>query len=539
MDYFSRKISSSKEKTSPAEPLKENSQKSNSAEKHTNPEVGKHLSQKKGRKNTKVARKRLAVETVSATDDMTCLVVEELQESRNSEVHAVSSYGIAGSNTAALLSQLSAEACITAGEAEIVSDGCAESNELREDDSKYENGVRPEPALNTAELLPKDRVKLVKTAAQKARKRLQKESKHPEPEVKEPECDVCTDVSMDEASQLNNSTVKISFEDFLRSQNEITEDKNDVGKDEACKITAEIDELKSEQLDVPKADENVVPSVQISPQTVTIQAEVHVVSPKQIKADGKVASIFSRRKRASNSTDTSTNTEPDHQPSSSPQTGKRRSNVVLQEEDLELAVLESESTPKCSEAEKKQFMAAFKQPSMDGSRIKPVKSQSKQKQAEEKTVDVPDKAVEDEVVIQPSTEQLSQERKSGSKKGRKKATNEKDAASSPAAPAVEEAVVTVTEDDDQRGPRPNTSPPSVPAVRRSRRETVVKQTPQTIPATSVRKTRKPNESKDAVITVSPQDSPLKIRTPKTRRSKHGVFVAEIVSTPEAEESPIR
>ena len=47
---------------------------------------------------------------------------------------------------------------------------------------------------------------------------------------------------------------------------------------------------------------------------------------------------------------------------------KRKSNVVLLEEDLELAQVDSQSTTtaKCSQAERKQFMSAFKQPSLDG-----------------------------------------------------------------------------------------------------------------------------------------------------------------------------
>ena len=81
--------------------------------------------------------------------------------------------------------------------------------------------------------------------------------------------------------------------------------------------------------------------------------------------------------------------------------------MVLQEEDLELAVLESESTPKCTVVERKQFMAAFKQPSLDGSKPKPVKSQGKQKQPGEKNSDAAaDKVAEEDSVIPLPVEQV-------------------------------------------------------------------------------------------------------------------------------------
>ncbi|XP_061567738.1 ATPase family AAA domain-containing protein 5 isoform X2 [Cololabis saira] len=536
MDYFSRK-------TTPPQQAKENCPKSHSAEKNTNPELGKHPSRKRSKKSSKAARKLVASESVTTTSDVTYLVVED------SDADVVSSCGIFGDKTEALLSQLSAEACITTREitgTETVSDKCPESNKPQEHGFKCEGNVRPEPAQNTTDLSPRDQLKQLRSAVQKRRKRQQKEAKHPEPEGKETECDVSMEVIADETSQLNDSAVKISFEDFLRSQCEIEEDKNDVGKDDVSKISSDTEELKSEHLEMPKAEENVGPSVQISPRTVTIQAEVHVVSPKQekAKAEGSIASIFSRRKMSKSPAEmvSSSNAEAEPQPSTSPLTGKRKSNVVLQEEDLELAVLESELAPKCSKAEKKQFMAAFKQPSMDGSKTKPVKNQGKQKQAVEKVLDAPDKPVEDDAVIQPSVEQVSQGNQSATKKptkkGRKKDKCKKDVATSPAATAAEESVVTIIDDHEEEEP-PVTSTPSVPAVRRLRGEAVVTQTPQTSPTASVRKSRRLTESKDEAIATSPVDSPVKISSPKTRRSKHDVFVAEMVSPPDTNESPIR
>uniref|UniRef100_A0A673AAS9 Uncharacterized protein n=1 Tax=Sphaeramia orbicularis TaxID=375764 RepID=A0A673AAS9_9TELE len=300
------------------------------------------------------------------------------------------------------------------------------------------------------------------------------------------------------------------------------------GKGDESKITTEAEEKDTDQLRVPEAEENFSsgePSIQISPRTVTVQAEVHVVSPKEepVKAVGKVASIFTRRKGAS-----SPQTETGHQLSPSSLNAKRKSNVVLQEGDLELAVLESESTPKCSEVERKQFMAAFKQPSLDGSKTKPVKSQGKQKQAGEKTVDTTEKANEDDVTVLPSSEKItasSQENKVAKKKparkGRKMAKEEKEEATTLPAAAPEEGTVVIVEEVDKKD-LPITSTPSMPAVRRSTREAVVRQTSKPEPKTP---TRRQDRSKDAAPLT--QDSTLEISTSKRHKSRHGVFKAEM------------
>ncbi|XP_022071257.2 ATPase family AAA domain-containing protein 5 isoform X1 [Acanthochromis polyacanthus] len=549
MDYFSRKAPSSKEKS--PEQSKENCQRPHSAEKHTSPEVGKQPPQKRGRKASRAARKLVAAATVSSTEEKSCIVVEERHESQDSAAAEVSTTGILGSDTAALLAQLSADGWVTAGKSK--ADEWAQSHE---GSSKCGNKTGPKPALNTTELSPiapsRDEAKQVKTAARNTRKRQQQEAKHSETEEKEAEsslCDVSMEVNLDEDSELNNSTVRISFEDFVRSQSqdEAEEDvKDEQSKEDGSKNTAEAEEMHSDQLDFPKAEESPdsgEPSVQVSPRTVTIQAEVHAVSPKPAaaKAVGKLASIFNRRKGVSGPAEvvSSPPPQPGHQLLCPSLTSKRKSNVVLQEEDLELAVLESESIPKCSEAERKQFMAAFKQPSMDGSKTKAVKSQGKQKQPGENVLE----AAEDADVSPVSAEEASQEKtatkKKPAKRGRKKAEEEKEATST-SPPAVEEQeATTVVEVEDKTKEPPVTSAPSVPAARRSRRPAAVQPAPETTPRAPVRRTRKQNEMKDAADAASPPDSPAEVSTPKTRKSKRGVFVAEMLSPPDEEESPIR
>lgn len=549
MSYFSRTAPSSKEKTSSPEQAKENCQTSQPAEKLTGPVAAvKQPSQKRGRKAIKAARK-LVAETVSPTADDSCLIVEEQHESKESGAEVTRSCGVTGSDTAALLAQLSAEASVTAETSEksptvVVDVEQADKDEHHEEGTRCESNGKPKSIPSSAAVPVKDKDKQVKTASRNSRKRSQQEAKQPESEPEEKETvtslrDVSMEVNVDEASQLNNSTVTISFEDFVRSQSQDKddEDMNDEERsEEESKITVGAEEMDTDRL------ENVAPgepSLQVSPRTVTIQAEVHVVSPKQepVKAVGKVASIFNKRKGA---------TSPAGAVAAPPQTEaglqqvKRKSNVVLQEEDLELAVLESESTPKCTAAEKKQFMAAFKQASLDGSKTKPGKSQAKQKQPEEKNLDAADKVTEEDGAIPPSVEQVpaASEENNGTKKkpvrkSRKKAKEENLAATtSPAAAPAEETLPTTVHADDK------TEEPSTPAVRRSRREAVVRQATEITQESPVRRTRKQNKSKDAAAALP--ETPVKMSTPKIRRHKHGVFTAEIVSPPGKEEpSPIR
>uniref|UniRef100_UPI0037E7891F ATPase family AAA domain-containing protein 5 n=1 Tax=Semicossyphus pulcher TaxID=241346 RepID=UPI0037E7891F len=568
MDYFSRKGPSSKEKSSSPEQSKENCQMSQLPEKHGVREATvKQPPQKRRRKASKAARKLVEAETVSSTLEESCMIVEEQHESRDSAAEAISSCGVLGSDTAALLVQLSTEACIPAGKSENNATKTVSLERAEKDGHDPEGGakrgesVKLKPELNFIELSPiiplKEKAKQVKSVVRNSRKKQQQEAKPAEPVEKEKDdslCDVSMEVNVDEASQLNN-TVTISFEDFVRSQDEGEEDTGDAqGKEDDGKITTEAEEMDTEQMDIAEAEEKVSsaePPLQVSPRTLTFQAEVHAVSPKQeaAKAGGKVASIFNRRKGVMSPADVASppHTEAGQPLPSTSLTVKRKSNVVLQEEDLELAVLESESTPKCSEAEKKQFMAAFKQPGLDGSKTKPVKSQGKQKQVGEKVVEDAEKVAEEDGESQPSVEKdpaASPDNKAAKKKparrGRKKAKEEKEAVNPlPDAPApVEETVAMIVEVDDKKEELPMTSTPSIPAVRRSRREAVVRQSPEAAPTTPIRKTRKHNESKDAAAAL-PDESPANMTTPKRRRSKHGVFVAEVLCPPDLKESPIR
>ncbi|XP_035035999.1 ATPase family AAA domain-containing protein 5 [Hippoglossus stenolepis] len=549
MDYFSRRPPSSKEKTSPSEQSKENCQTSQSTEKHTGSEAAvKQPSQKRGRKAIKAARRLVEAENVCSTGEVDCVSIDEPEQCKDSAAEVTSSCGMLGSDTAALLAQLSAEASDSAGTSErSVTVKQTEKDEHHDNGSQCGNKLKPElKSIPSSPLVPlRDKAKQVKIGARNSKKKHQQEAKQPEPEEKEAEtslCEVNMEINEDQALQSRHSTVTISFEDFVRSQ---SQDKDGECKDQESEITTYAEEMNNDQSKNVGSGE---PLLQISPRTLTIQAQVHAVSPKQeaVKAVGKLASIFSKRKGpVSPAEAVSSPTEAEHQLPSTLLSVKRKSNVVLQEEDLELAVLESESTPKCTVVERKQFMAAFKQPSLEGSKPKPVKSQGKQKQPGEKNSDAAaDKVAEEDSIIPLTVEQVpadSQEnsvpKKKPARKGRKKAKDENEAvttsitvAAAPL-PPVEEEVVMIGDDKEEE--------PAIPPVRRSRREALVKQETKSTPTSPVRKTRKQNKSKDAAGSAAPPDCPAQMSTPKTRKSKHGVFVAEMVCEPDTQESPIR
>ncbi|TRY83086.1 hypothetical protein DNTS_000658 [Danionella cerebrum] len=129
--------------------------------------------------------------------------------------------------------------------------------------------------------------------------------------------------------------------------------------------------------------------VQVSPRTLTIQAEVHPISPEHHKSfkdsnELKVAAIFSKNKKSLSKDDKRlSNPLPAAKSDVLPDL-KRKSNVVLLEEDLELDVVESSSCPKSTKEERMQFMNAFKQPSLEGFKSKTNKAQSKMNQVQDK-----------------------------------------------------------------------------------------------------------------------------------------------------------
>uniref|UniRef100_A0A3B4BJ30 ATPase family AAA domain containing 5a n=1 Tax=Periophthalmus magnuspinnatus TaxID=409849 RepID=A0A3B4BJ30_9GOBI len=303
---------------------------------------------------------------------------------------------------------------------------------------------------------------------------------------------------------------------------------------EICEETESVTENK--QIQITNTENN-----HISPRMVTIQAEVHPISTKEEdKNAGKVASIFTKGKSTSPAPATSPQPESDLQVQ--PTASKWKSNVVLEEDYVELCVLESSSIPKCSQAERKQFMAAFKQPAIDGSKNKPIKTHNKPKQSGDTAADATDKVGVEEAEIQCTDVQekntSASQNKKVKKKRQKKANVKKDTTSPPTMiPEKEPAVMEVIEIDSKKQDQPTTSPPS-PVVRRSRREAVTRLTSKPNLAKS-----SPKQIKKVVSTecdaVSNQGALTDLSTPKKRRTKLGVFKAEMTCPPDEMASPIR
>ncbi|XP_046533851.1 ATPase family AAA domain-containing protein 5 isoform X1 [Equus quagga] len=177
-------------------------------------------------------------------------------------------------------------------------------------------------------------------------------------------------------AQLTDGMVTVSYEEFLKSHKE---NKVEHTPDSAMSIctpseTVE-DAVKSDCISDTETCEITQP---VRFKTVTVLAQVHPIPPKKTR---KIPSIFLKHKQLEMENSLS---DPENE-----QTGqKRKSNVVIQEEELELAVLEAGSSeavkPKCTLEERQQFMKAFRQPVSDALKNGVKKSSDKQKELNEK-----------------------------------------------------------------------------------------------------------------------------------------------------------
>ncbi|XP_072299556.1 ATPase family AAA domain-containing protein 5 [Eucyclogobius newberryi] len=519
LDYFNRKAPSPKDRVQ----SKENCQTGKNS---TPPSVTKQPATKRSRKASKTARK-----LVETAEDSSCIIVEEIDSTDN----GARSSAVVGSDTAFLLGQICSETSVSVSEAPSNYQSVeSDQQTLPIKRSKHLNSITLSPILP-----PKEKSRKGKTSVANSKRKKQQEDQLLEPELKETEKslgEISMEVNVGDASQLNNSTVTISFEEFVRSQ--------DHTNNEICEETESL--AGNEQLQIADAEDNQKKScLHISPRTVTVQAEVHTISPKEEgKNMGKVASIFTKEKGTGPVQMTSPQPEPELQVLQT--ASKWKSNVVLEENDVELCVLESSATPKCNQAERKQFMAAFKQPSFDGTKNKPVKSQGKQKQSGDQAEDTNDKFCEEEpenqcaAVLETDTTASQNEelKKKPAKKRQKKANVKKDTTLTPVTSEKEAEVVEgVIEIDSKKEDQSNPSPPA-PVVRRSRREAVTRQTSKSTVAESLPKQTRKKVSTEESSAPNQKDL-VDLTTPKKRKPKHGMFKAEMMCPPDEMESPIR
>ncbi|KAM7333924.1 hypothetical protein ACRRTK_007244 [Alexandromys fortis] len=177
-------------------------------------------------------------------------------------------------------------------------------------------------------------------------------------------------------TDLNKTTITVSYEEFLKSQKAARVEEIPDPAVPACVPSGSGEAVKS-------SSEGESESCEFSPRihlkTVTVLAQVHPTPPKK---KGKIAQIFLKQKQLDLESSLS-------DPENEQTVQKRKSNVVIQEGQLELAVLEAGSSeasvPKCSVEERQQFMRAFRQPPSEMLRNGFKKPLEKQKDPSEKS----------------------------------------------------------------------------------------------------------------------------------------------------------
>ncbi|KAB0368005.1 hypothetical protein FD755_021329, partial [Muntiacus reevesi] len=181
-----------------------------------------------------------------------------------------------------------------------------------------------------------------------------------------------------EIALLNDSTITVSYEEFLKSQKENKVEQTPDSTVSICIPSETVeDTVRSGCMSDPETYEI---SQQTRFKTVTVLAQVHPIPPKKT---GKIPSIFLKQKQVEMESSLS-------DPENEQAVQKRKSNVVIHEEELELAVLEAGSSdavkPKCTLEERQQFMKAFRQPVSDTLKNGVKKSSDKQKELNEKSL---------------------------------------------------------------------------------------------------------------------------------------------------------
>ncbi|XP_058848280.1 ATPase family AAA domain-containing protein 5-like isoform X2 [Acipenser ruthenus] len=355
-------------------------------------------------------------------------------------------------------------------------------------------------------------------------------------------CETSLEGNQDGVFSLNDSTVTISFEEFLESQKEGGASASPAG-------------LEAERREAVEQS----PPLQLSPRIVTTQAQVHRVfqppgsaGPAK-KPQKKIASIFCKNRRDDEVqfVEIRQLAWDENAEQAAP---KRKSNVVMEEEELELAVIETAASsppkPKCTLEEKKQFMDAFKKPTPDGSKSRLKKGPSKQKEATEKAVNQQEEGEkchrtekDEEQESDSATEKgkdgklAAAERRGGklTKKGRKCAAKaEEDAANTVTAEEVLGAGKNLNQEEavEQR----STAVTPVPAEKTNRKLTrggAKQKSAGSTPSTNMHQ----GELAARHNKLS-QDSPVQVSTPRMSRLKGGAYSSEMITVPDDTQSPI-
>lgn len=328
--------------------------------------------------------------------------------------------------------------------------------------------------------------------------------------------------------ELIDSTVTVSFEDFLKSQRENKVDQ--ISKDQTPDNSVALGESVSCQT-----------AQSLPPKKVTILAEIHPVPPKSVSSR-KIASIFFKQK---------TKVAKRQSNLSSPKVEfteqKRKSNVVIAEEELELAVLENPSSEtvklKCTAEERHQFMKAFRQPESDTVKNGGKKGSAKQKEMGENSSKLKEETEESEEASNKKLETEVPKDYVGSdshQAGRHFAARVKNNKLSRKRMILETKVEDLTINENQ-----NSNVNKVTAVG----------TQNKLPQSGLRRSSRQKKN-EASINITPKkgsisgaatentagDSPLQASTPKSNNnsfSKSDLYKAEVITEPFDTTSPIR
>ncbi|XP_077021386.1 ATPase family AAA domain-containing protein 5 [Tamandua tetradactyla] len=201
-----------------------------------------------------------------------------------------------------------------------------------------------------------------------------------------------------ETAQLKDSIVTVSYEEFLKSHKEKKVEQISDSTMSVCVPSETVEEIvKSDCLSDTETCDS---SQQVLFKTVTVLAQVHSIPPKKTV---KIPQIFLKQKQIEMENSLS-------DPESEQTNQKRKSNVVIQEEELELAVLEAGNSeavkPKCTPEERQQFMKAFRQPASDAPKNGAKKSSDKQKDLNEKSLNEEGKDSNSKKVMENSNIQM-------------------------------------------------------------------------------------------------------------------------------------
>lgn len=391
-----------------------------------------------------------------------------------------------------------------------------------------------------------------------------KDNKMVSPEIVE--CDVITisdssfDTHTDKASQVNSSTITVSFEDFLRSQGEHNVDHLEEGTKPMLddSVTATEMDRSGSTSDPEKGEE----SQQVPLRTVTVLAQVHSIPPKlaslhrEQKGSMKIASIFLKQKGCIGEKESSPPLLESEQTEHITQ--KRKSNVVIEEEELELAVLETTGSDplktKSALEERHQFMKAFRQPTSDVIKSGVKKAPGKLKQVTGKSSkdkkgsegDIGSNQGLESGVPEDCVDKYTHSRSENhrTKTKRPKKFQKKGNRRRKALEAKEKCVLNTSDYNEEKDSGANlqtkennldvriSSSPKVNKLRRSLRQKKVD--------TSKTVTPKKNRTKNA-FSEDESVCPLQTSTPKTSKQslKKNMYKAEVITVPSDANSPIR